>query len=138
MTTDTPRDHDHLPLSVLERVDQVCDRFEAALPEAGQQTPRPRIEDYLGDTPQPARSLLLAQLLGLELEYRHAAGEKPSLEDYQARFPDHGEVVRRILTTLETVAQEGTGNPSAPALDAGDLSTHARFRRLRPHAAGGL
>jgi hypothetical protein len=41
--------------SLLQRVDELCDRFEAAW-KAGQ---RPRIEDYLGAATEPERSLLL-------------------------------------------------------------------------------
>jgi hypothetical protein len=111
MNDDTPRNPDARPLAVLARVDQVCDRFEAAWPDPGQKAPRPRIEDYLGDTPEPERAQLLAQLLGLELEYRRAAGENPLLWDYQARFPNHAEVVQRVFTTLDTVLPQ----PAAPA-----------------------
>jgi hypothetical protein len=36
-----------LPLSLARRINEVCNRFELAL-QAG---PRPRLEDFLGDTP---------------------------------------------------------------------------------------
>jgi tetratricopeptide (TPR) repeat protein/tRNA A-37 threonylcarbamoyl transferase component Bud32 len=135
---DAPRNPDAGPLAVLARVDQVCDRFEAAWPDPGQQAPRPRIEDYLGETLEPERSQLLTQLLALELEYRRAAGETPLLEDYRARFPDHGAVVRRIFAAPETVAPQPTANPSAAAPPAGGVSPAERFRPLRLHAEGGL
>jgi tRNA A-37 threonylcarbamoyl transferase component Bud32 len=135
---DTPRNPDAGPLAVLARVDQVCDRFEAAWPDPGRLAPRPRIEDYLGETPEPERSQLLTPLLALELEYRRAAGENPLLEDYRARFPDHGEVVRRVFSAPETVPPQRPANPSPPAPAAGDLSSPERFRPLRLHAEGGL
>jgi serine/threonine protein kinase len=119
MTDDTPRNADARPLAVLARVDQVCDRFEAAWPDPGQQAPRPRIEDYVGDTPEPERSQLLTQLLGLEVEYRRAAGENPLLWDYQARFPNHAEVVHRVFTTLDTVSAQSAA--PTPAADAAPL-----------------
>jgi WD40 repeat protein/serine/threonine protein kinase/tetratricopeptide (TPR) repeat protein len=70
-------------VGVARRVDQACDRFEAAW----QSGPRPHIEDYLGETPEPERSVLLAELFKIELAYRQRAGETPRPDDYQQRFP---------------------------------------------------
>jgi WD40 repeat protein/predicted Ser/Thr protein kinase len=58
-----------LSLADWQRLDRACDRFEAAL-RAGE---RPRIEDYLGDTTEPARSALRGELLELERAYRDEA-----------------------------------------------------------------
>jgi tetratricopeptide (TPR) repeat protein len=76
-------DHEPLPPELAQRVDQVCDRFEAAW-QAG---PPPRLEDYLGDPTEPERSALLRELIALDIEYRQRQGETPKSEDYQARFP---------------------------------------------------
>ncbi len=43
-----------LPLTVAERLDAVCDRFEAACGGG----PRPRIDDYLEGIEEPARAIL--------------------------------------------------------------------------------
>jgi hypothetical protein len=51
------------------RVEEMCDRVEAAW-KTGQ---RPRIEDHLGDTPEPERSALLRELLVLDRVYRDRA-----------------------------------------------------------------
>jgi tetratricopeptide (TPR) repeat protein len=72
-----------LPLPLARRVNAVCNQFERAW-KAGQ---RPGIEEYLGDTPEPARSALLRELIALEIACRRRAGETPREEDYQARFP---------------------------------------------------
>jgi tetratricopeptide (TPR) repeat protein/tRNA A-37 threonylcarbamoyl transferase component Bud32 len=138
MNDDTLPNSDARPLAVLARVDKVCDRFEAAWPDPGRPAPRPRIEDYLGETLEPERSQLLTQLLALELEYRRAAGEIPLLQDYRQRFPNHGEVVCRVFTVPETVPTQPTANLSATPPAPGDHSTLARFRPLRLHAEGGL
>jgi tetratricopeptide (TPR) repeat protein len=66
-----------------QRVDVVCDRFEAAW-KAGQ---RPQIEQYLADTPEGDRGSLLRELVALEAQQRFRAGEQPKPEDYQERFP---------------------------------------------------
>jgi serine/threonine protein kinase len=72
-----------LPPSQVQRIDQVCDRFEAAW-KAGQ---RPRIEDYLSTAEEPARSILIRELIELDITYRRQAQEQPLAEEYRARFP---------------------------------------------------
>jgi hypothetical protein len=57
---------DSVSPSVVQRIDEVCDRFETAW-KAGQ---RPQIENYLDDVAEPDCSLLLRELLGVELTYR--------------------------------------------------------------------
>jgi serine/threonine-protein kinase len=70
-------------------VDQVCDRFEAAW-AAGQ---RPRLEDYLGAALRSVQSVLLRELLALELACRRRRGEAPALREYLERFPEHAPTV---------------------------------------------
>jgi serine/threonine-protein kinase len=73
-----------LPLPAEQQVNAACESFELAWKE-GQ---RPRIEDYLGDTPEPERSALLRELIALDTYYRQQAGEDPRPEEYRARFPE--------------------------------------------------
>src|SRR5262245_8492926 len=68
-------------------VDQVCDRFESAWKRASAGEPRPRLEEYLADAREPERSLLLHQLLLLEIDYRRLRGESPAAAEYESRFP---------------------------------------------------
>src|SRR5580704_15324291 len=68
--------------TALLRLDQACDRFEAAL-RAGQQ---PRIEDYVDQVAPAERPALLKQLVTLEACYRRLRGELPTPEEYRARF----------------------------------------------------
>jgi serine/threonine-protein kinase len=70
-------------------MEPMCDAFEAAC-KAGQ---RPRIEDFLGDAPEPLRAALLRELLALELAYRARAGEQPTPGEYATRFPEQGAVL---------------------------------------------
>jgi serine/threonine protein kinase len=86
-----------LPLSLEERIDQVCDRFEAAW-RAGQ---RPRIEGYVAEFPEAERPLLLADLLKLEMGLRAADGETLSPAAYLARFAEHGELIEGAFAALE-------------------------------------
>jgi serine/threonine protein kinase/thiol-disulfide isomerase/thioredoxin len=85
---------DSLPPSVVEQLDKICDRFEAAWRAAQSLGQRPRIEDYLHDTPESERSTLLRVLIALEIAYRRQAGENAQAEEYRARFPDE------VLQTL--------------------------------------
>jgi Tfp pilus assembly protein PilF/tRNA A-37 threonylcarbamoyl transferase component Bud32 len=78
------------PLSPVQamHVNEVCDRFEAAWRTVGPVGPPPRVEDYLGTTPQPARSVLLRHLILLDIDYQRLRGDRPSAADYRERFPD--------------------------------------------------
>jgi hypothetical protein len=71
-----------LPVSRVQRIDAACLQFEKAW-KMGQ---RPRIEDYLVDTTEPERALLLRELIALDVDYRRQAGEQPQAEEYQVRF----------------------------------------------------
>jgi hypothetical protein len=76
-------DTERLPPHVEERLDQVCDRYEAAWVEGT----APRLEDYLGESDERMRSALLRELLLLEVHYRRKCGEQPFPAEYLARFP---------------------------------------------------
>ena len=66
-----------LKASDLSRIDRVCDRFEAAW-QAGDE---PKLEDYLGDTPEPERSVLRRELLAIDAERRKQKAP-PSLDEF--------------------------------------------------------
>jgi serine/threonine-protein kinase len=83
MTDETRPDRTELPLDVLDRIDRVCDRFEATW-ERGE---CPRIEDALGEVAEPHRRALLRDLLAAEVAARRRRGEWPEPRDYQGRFP---------------------------------------------------
>ena len=83
MSDATPTEEGNRSPSLGGRVEAVCDRFEAAWKAGG----RPRIEDYLGDLPEPGRSALLHALLELELAYRDRAGEPTDAGRIRAAVP---------------------------------------------------
>jgi hypothetical protein len=80
-------------LSLAWRVDAACLRFEAAW-TAGE---RPRIEDFLETSPASERPALLRELLRLELEYRHRAGEGAVPQEYRTRFLEHAALVDEVF-----------------------------------------
>jgi tetratricopeptide (TPR) repeat protein len=102
------------PSSAL-RIDQVCDRFEAAW-KAGQ---RPHPEDFLDTADEPERSELLHQLLLLDWDYRLRAGDEPRAGDYYTRFPCDS-------TLIEFVGREITETSGAPAADGLEAETTPR------------
>jgi WD40 repeat protein len=68
------------------------------------------IEAYLGDTPEPARSVLLRELLGLELAYRRHRGESPTHAEYGQLFPQHVDLIQRAFR--EESLSTGQGPPA--------------------------
>jgi serine/threonine protein kinase len=121
----------------LARVDEICDRFEAAWKTAGSIDQRPRMEDYLGDPAAPEHAILLCELAVLDIGYRRLAGENPSVAEYQTRFPDlDGSRLAALL------ASRGAGEPGSTidGCRSGQCQTGQglRYRILRPHAKGGL
>ena len=81
------------PLSVEKRVDEACDRFEAAW----QARQRPRIEDYLPDFASRERSAFLRKLLLVEIELRRSDGENPTPDDYLERFLQDHDLIQSIF-----------------------------------------
>src|SRR5437016_831894 len=96
----------------LRRVEQICDRFEAAC-KAGQ---RPRIEDYLPEVPAREQSALLRELILLEIDYRRLAGEHVHEGEILTRFPnlDRGWVIAALENSgfPEREAASGVSDPS--------------------------
>lgn len=101
----------NLSLDTLKRLDEVSAEFESAW-KTGK---RPRIETYLGTATEPECTLILRELLKLEVELRTAAGQQVAAADYYPRFPEHSDVISAIL------APEGAtiaGPTSAPAAES--------------------
>jgi len=75
MRTHPCADSEALSPQQIRHVEQVCDRFEAAWQATGSAA-SPRIEDFLGDAPEPERRILFRELLVLELAYRRRRGSR--------------------------------------------------------------
>jgi tRNA A-37 threonylcarbamoyl transferase component Bud32 len=114
---------DALPLSLEQKVDQICTRFEAAWKTGGQ----PDIEDYLGDLGDMEKWEVLRELILLDIFYRRKRGESCRTEDYQARFP---ELAAEWLASV--VAEEKpAGSPPSGAETLGASSTGTTPERVR-------
>src|SRR4051812_48134674 len=93
-----PPSPDPWPAAVLLRLDEMCQRFEAAWKSG----PPPVVETYLQECPETERSALLQQLLPLDLEYRARQGLTPLPDDYLSRFPEFGDVIRSVFDANTT------------------------------------
>src|SRR5262249_4816806 len=70
MSTRGAVDDSDLPATLVEVLERVCDRFEAACKAGG----RPRIEDYLREMPESGRSSLARELAAIERAYSDWSG----------------------------------------------------------------
>jgi hypothetical protein len=138
MSDISSRREPHLPLSLVLRINEVCNRFELAW----QTGPRPRLEDFLGDTPEPERSALLRELIALDIDYRRRAGENPTAEEYHARFPA---LAPRGVSTGPAGDSEGVEAGLLPVLEGywealrrGEQADTAPWLGRHPEGAGGL
>jgi WD40 repeat protein/predicted Ser/Thr protein kinase len=97
-----------LPLTVLERIDEVCTRFE----KRWRNGHRPDIRDFL-DGAGEERQALFRALLELELEYRRKRGEQPTADEYRQRFPEEdGSVVFASIVREQAPADEALSGSS--------------------------
>ncbi len=78
---------------ILARIDEVCDRFEAAWVQGSE----PDLAAHLGETGGPLRIRLYRELLMLDLEYRRARGDDPSASTYHDRFPAEHKVTEAVF-----------------------------------------
>lgn len=67
----------------MQRVNQVCNRFEAAW-RTGE---RPNLAEYLASATAQEQPVLARMLIELDVDYRRMHGEKPKAEDYRTTLP---------------------------------------------------
>jgi len=89
MSDSQPPNPESIDGDALSRLVRSCEQFEAEW-RAGR---TPRIETYLEMVESSQRDRLFGELLAIEIELRVESGEKPTLEEYQARFPDRAQAV---------------------------------------------
>lgn len=89
MTTRSGFGGSTLSIEAMWRIEDACQRFEAAL----KREDAPTIEDTLGGTDGAERARLLYELVQLELDYRRRRGESPALSEYEARFPGEAQAL---------------------------------------------
>src|SRR5262249_31518343 len=76
--------------------------------------------------PEPARIVLLPELLELELSCRRRAGETVSAEEYRQRFPEHAALIGSLFREEAGEAARGASAVQGPA--AGSVATRPQAR----------
>jgi eukaryotic-like serine/threonine-protein kinase len=122
MSGDRPEVPETETLARARRVNAACEDHEAAW-RAGQ---RPRIEDQLEQRPDRDRSELLAELLALEIELRRSVGERPTPQEYLARFSAQGPEIAAAFVARGTRTEGDAGNDQTLSYPAGALGLGPR------------
>ena len=63
-----------------------------------------RIEDCLERVPADSRAILRQELIALEMDLRHAAGESVDPQEYRDRFPRHADQVAAAVQRQDRAA----------------------------------
>ena len=96
--------------AVDDRIDELCDAFEAAW----QRGERPDIVHFIERADEPHRGRLFYELLLIELEYRVGRSEHPSRDDYMREFPQFAE---QIEAASFNYASPGSFGSACQAID---------------------
>jgi serine/threonine-protein kinase len=106
------------------RLDEACDRFEAAWRGGA----RPRLGDYLPPAGDCLYPVLLRELVLLDVYYRRQAGERPTAGEYRERF----------LGLAATWMEESLAgdDPAAPSASPGDTPVSDGGRTASPAQDG--
>ena len=93
-----------------ERIDAVCDRFEARWLDGDE----PQIESFLPADRNPERELTFRELLKLDLDYRWRCDvPRLSAADYAAKFPEYREIIEEEIDRVFAALSDG-GNVLMP------------------------
>jgi hypothetical protein len=92
-----------------QALDALYDRFEQAWKSGA----RPAIEDYLAAVPAERQAEALAELLGVEWEYRWRGNEEFSAAEYQARFPGLESRIAAFFLEAQQRLQDTVEHPTA-------------------------
>jgi serine/threonine-protein kinase len=102
-------------VSPLGWIDAVADRFEAAWRSG----PAPRISDYLHDASGDRRSLLLIELVKIDIDWRRRRGMECPLQKYVDDFPELLGPDGALPADLVRYAEESSSSSPNLGADAG-------------------
>jgi eukaryotic-like serine/threonine-protein kinase len=90
-------------LKILEQIDETGSTFEQALSRGELLC----VEKVVAAVERPARCRVLRELLKLEMDFRSKRGDRPTLEEYRARFPEDVRIVKHLYLEHFTPASIG-------------------------------
>lgn len=102
---------------------------------------QPSIQSYLERVDEDVQPTLLRNLLAIEFERRRAAGEQSLVEDYVARFPRFGTLIREVFLDVaapSSVVSQETAAPKVAACKASAVSRLGDYRLLGQLGRGGM
>ena len=133
---------DHVASRFL-RLEPICEQFEAVWLEAlSGNSDRPRIEQFISDSSDEDRAILLRELLAVEIDFRQQAGETPSPDDYDGRLSDEAdhavllqafgpEAADPVATQPGRIGPIEPAVPLAPAADTDAVAGPSQDTSLR-------
>jgi WD40 repeat protein/tRNA A-37 threonylcarbamoyl transferase component Bud32 len=117
-----------VPLDTLERIDQICERFEAHWSSGAV----PSLAEYLAQAPMAGREALLEELLSLDREYRGRRGEALSFDDYARQLPEDVDALRALWGDTEEAGDRPAKSEhaaNAAVRQLGDYELHRELGR---------
>jgi serine/threonine-protein kinase len=115
-----------LPLADMQRIDEACDRFEAAWRRGD----RPELGAYLLGLEGGARARLFRELLELELDLRGHDDEHPGPGPYRERFPEYAEIVDAVFARRDDTAADARQDATTDHTSGQDPAPGSRPRLL--------
>lgn len=113
-------------LSPLQKIDALCDQFEAELQNPDES---PSIRDYLDCIEERHRPELFKQLMRLELQL----DSQPPVESYHQRYPEFRSIIDEVFVSSETIVGTKTRDTASST-----SRTMGPYRILQPLGEGGM
>jgi tRNA A-37 threonylcarbamoyl transferase component Bud32 len=109
-------------ISPQERIDQLCDDFEVRWLK-GQ---RPRIGDFVDGLSADEQPVLFYELMLVDIEYRHKAGESPSRQDYLREYSRFADKIAAVYIQFGEAAFATIGSRKDDTIQRGGQAPGSR------------
>jgi serine/threonine-protein kinase len=115
-----------LPLAEMQRIDEACDRFEAAWRRGD----RPELGSFLLDLEGAVRARHFRELLELELDLRAQEHERLEPCSYRERFPEYVEIVDAVFARRHDTSADARQDATTDHAAGRDLAPGSRPRLI--------